>query len=69
MPQRSLLDSLAPLLFVLGLVVGAFGVGFLVAKQRLFPYDQLAGAQEALLAPIVPISSHHPSIGPAAPGR
>ncbi len=49
MPQRSLLDSLAPLLFVLGLVVGAFGVGFLVAKQRLFPYDQLAGAQEALL--------------------
>ena len=36
-------------LFVLGLLVGAFGVGFLVARERVFPYDQLSGAQEALI--------------------
>ncbi len=49
MPPRSLLDMAAPLLFVLGLLVGAFGVGFLVARERVFPYDQLSGAQEALI--------------------
>ena len=35
-------------MFVLALLIGAFGVGFLVAKQQLFPYEQLAGAEEAL---------------------
>ncbi|MGD9508843.1 MAG: hypothetical protein AB7X49_09875, partial [Geminicoccaceae bacterium] len=48
MPQRSLLDLIAPALFVAGLLAAAFGVGFLVGKQRLFPHDQLAGATEAL---------------------
>lgn len=48
MPQRSLLDLVAPLLFIAGLLAAAFGVGFFVGKQRLFPHDQLAGATEAL---------------------
>lgn len=48
MPQRSLLDLIAPLLFVAGLLAAAFGVGFFVGKQRLFPHDQIAGATEAL---------------------
>ena len=48
MPPRSLLDTVAPILFALGLLVGAFGVGFIVAKHRVFPYEKLAGAEEAL---------------------
>lgn len=48
MPKRSLLDLLAPLLFVVGLLAMAFGVGFVVGTNRLFPHDQLTAATEAL---------------------
>src|SRR5262245_31572761 len=48
MPQRSLLDLLAPLLFVAGLLAVAFGGGFFIGTHRIFPHDQLTGATDAL---------------------
>ena len=49
MPQRSFLDLLAPLLFIVGLLLAAFGAGFVVGSRELFPFAQLTSATEAVL--------------------
>ena len=46
--RRSLLDLLAPVAAVLGLLFLAVGYGFLAAREGLFPASQLAAAEEAL---------------------
>jgi hypothetical protein len=48
MPQRSLIDFLAPAAFVGGLLAVAFGGGFLVGAKEVFPHRQLATAEETL---------------------
>jgi Arylsulfotransferase (ASST) len=48
MPQRSLIDVLAPAAFVGGLLAVAFGGGFLAGAKQVFPHRQLAAAEEAL---------------------
>ena len=53
---------------MLGLLIGAFGVGFLVAKQRLFSYEQLVGAEE-LRGASTPMSGRRHSTALREPRR
>lgn len=46
--RRSLLDLLAPIAAVLGLILLAVGYGFVAAREGLFPATQLGAADEAL---------------------
>jgi hypothetical protein len=48
MTQRPLIDALAPIAFVAGLLMLVFGAGFLVATQQIFPYTQLVAAGETV---------------------
>jgi hypothetical protein len=48
MPQRSLIDVLAPAAFAAGLSAVVFGLGFLVGAKQIFPYRHLAEAEEVL---------------------
>jgi hypothetical protein len=45
--RRSLIDVLAPAVFVLGLILLAFGYGFYAARDGLFPASTLARAEES----------------------
>jgi hypothetical protein len=47
MPSRSFADFLAPLAFVLALLLLALGYGFVAARNELFPYAVLSQAEEA----------------------
>lgn len=44
--RRSFLDVLAPVLFVVGLLALAFGVGFLSGHKGFFPYRQLTALED-----------------------
>ena len=45
--RRSLLDLLAPAVFVLGLLLLAFGYGFYASRDGLFPASTLNRAEES----------------------
>ena len=47
MQRRSVLDVLAPVMFVAGLLVVVFGYGFLSGKNKLPPYDLLNRIEQA----------------------
>ena len=47
MPSRSFADFLAPLAFVLALLLLALGYGFVAARHQLFPHALLSQAEEA----------------------
>jgi hypothetical protein len=65
--RRSRIDALAPVLFVAGLLAVAFGSGFLVATQRLFPYEPLTRAGEALHGAYLAYLRPPPFARPAPP--
>jgi hypothetical protein len=67
MTRRSRIDALAPVLFVAGLLAVAFGSGFLVATQRLFPYEPLTRAGEALHGAYLAYLRPPPFARPAPP--